>query len=224
MQRAYRRNSLVLFLCLFLFGCKAELVQNIEPKEAARMVSILSESGLTVYQKLQANGNWALSVDENQLLSAMTVLDQYRLTPIKNAADKEEKSIFPTPDEEKRFSEKKKSKLIEDTLRSLPSVLDARVLLTPPHSASVVIFAKPSFSVSEDEIKALVSGASGIPLSGIHSLLKKDAIPKIANISSGDEMSNPQNKIKWFIQIIVSIFLISIGVTLYKNKVKTNKF
>jgi type III secretory pathway lipoprotein EscJ len=216
MQRFYRLTFHIILI--FLVGCKVDLVQNVEPKEAARMVSILSEAGVEVFQKLQANGNWSLSVKQEALLPAMTILDQYRLTPLKKEVAKDEKSLFPTPDEERRYSEKKRAQSIEETLRSLPLVLDARVLLTPPTSASIVVFAKPNFSVTENELKDIVSGASGITTGGIHVLLRKDPIEKIAISNSTSNVVN-----SWYsyaqkaLLMLLGCILIYIGVKTLKN-------
>ena len=216
MQRFYR--VIILLIIIFLTGCRADLVQNVEPKEAARMVSILSEAGVEVFQKLQANGNWSLSVNQEALLPAMTILDQYRLTPLKKEIAKEEKSLFPTPEEERRFSEKKRAQSIEDTLRSLPSVLDARVLLTPPSSASVVVFAKPNFSVTEKELKEIVSGACGIAIGGINVLLRKDPIQKISmTLSTSSVVNNWYFFIQKILLIVSGGALIFIGIKTLKK-------
>lgn len=221
------KRVMIIIALICLTGCKREIFSDIAPREATRAATILTAAGILLDQKLKTNGNWSISVEDSQLTSAMQVLDQYRLTP-QIEEKPEEKSLFPTLEEEKRFSIKKLTLHLEETIKSLPGVLDARVLLSQidepepfekqklqrQQSASIVVFATPIFSVTDEDIRGLVSGASGVLSEQIHVILKKDPIQKIVSNETHKEILTNTNfiteKLKFNIFKVLPIIILTI--------------
>jgi type III secretory pathway lipoprotein EscJ len=176
-----------------LLGCRQELARDVTVKDANRIVLLLSDAGIPVSQEQQGASQIRLLVEADYQMSARKIVSQYRLLPDKSSSDDSRDSLFPSAESERRIQERSLIRNIEDTLKSFGGVLDVRLFLnsSDPHtvmseftgsqgatksSASVVLQCARTCAVTQDEIKKLVSGASGITINTIEVIIKNEDI------------------------------------------------
>ena len=196
--RIPRKKSILYILLLIFLGCNQELSRDLAPRDAGRIVSILNQLGVTCSQQMQSNGLVTLLVSTEEKVKAIKVIDTYRLLPQKKKVG-EASGFFPSPEADRKKMQGELIEQIEDAIRSFQGVLDARIFLQGVHepsnteerllsspllaagtevrpSASVIVFSMATIagSITAEEIKRMVAGATGIALESIHVLFKQE--------------------------------------------------
>ena len=182
------RNFIVPFtlvLLLLITSCgRIELYQSLTEEEANEMLVLLTENGIKATKKkvvLQNETTYAIDVREADMAEARALLVQHNLPRRKElglTGVYKEKGLIPTPDEQKaRFLLALKGEII-NSLRRIPQVIDADVVLNIPTkdefasadaqklqrpTASVVVKIKPDATnldaSSEPKIQQFVANA-----------------------------------------------------------------
>ena len=172
-------------LAFFLFGCKEEIVHNLREAEVNKLITRLYEVQIESEKVKQADGNWALAVNESDAMRAISFLNDTRLVRPKGQSRTQSSSVVSSREDQRFQYERALSTEIERTLSTLDGVLEARVHLNLPPtdpifgqpvrgiagSASVLLVTEEQMSLERNAIAALVSGASGVDVQSISVLL-----------------------------------------------------
>jgi len=142
------------------------------------VVSSLARAQIDGKKTEQDDGKWAIAVNQLDAFKAISILNDNRLIATVSESDASvttTSGLLPTREEERLVRQKRTSRDLERTLRSLPGVLDARVHLNlpqrdpyltrdnPEHSSgSVLLVIDKSFDVTDQSVIGLVAGASGV--------------------------------------------------------------
>lgn len=184
-----RRNSLkrvaLIAGSVMLMGCQEQILHDLTEYEANKVVGRLSESDISPSKVLQADGRWAVSVSKQKVVKALAVVDSSRILATRlNAPTASTKSgLIPNRHEQWYLYVQSIAQSLEQSLRAIPGVLEARVHLNMPESdpligksrdqvgsGSVLLLISRDFETKDEEIAALVSGAAGMPSSSIRVL------------------------------------------------------
>jgi type III secretion protein J len=182
---AKRVSCLVLVALVFLASCnRIELYQNLSEDDANEILVLLSENGIKAVKKKTIRQNevsYSIAVRDDDMARARGLLVSHNLPRRKElglTGVYKEKGLIPTPDEQKaRYLLAIKGEII-NSLRRLPQVIDADVVLNVPTkdefasaesrhlqrpTASVVIRAKPDPSglqtITEAKVQQFVANA-----------------------------------------------------------------
>jgi type III secretory pathway lipoprotein EscJ len=161
---------------LFLTGCQEQIVHDLSERDANRVISHLSEARLHPRKVQQPDGRWAISVARDEVVPALGYLDSRRVLVTRDSTAVASKgTIIPSREEQWFRYERSMAHSIEESLSTLPGVLEARVHLNLPDedplfgdgtqrggSGSVLLVVDARFSAGEGEVAAVVSGAAGI--------------------------------------------------------------
>ena len=207
------RIQLIAVFCLALFALSAcgriELYQNLGEEEANEMLVLLSENGIRPNKKkvtVQNETSYTIEVREAEMVKARSLLLQHNLPRRKElglTGVYKEKGLIPTPDEQKaRFLLALKGEII-NSLRRIPQLIDADVVLNVPTrnefaspeeqkfqrpTASVVVKIKPDAAgleaVSEPRIQQFVANA-------VEGMNPRDVTVIISYLQSSDAPLRP---------------------------------
>lgn len=161
---------------LFLTACQEQIVHDLSERDANRVISHLSEARLHPRKVQQPDGRWAISVARDEMVPALGYLDTRRVLVTRDSPAVASKGTFIPSREEQWFRyERSMAHSIEESLSTLPGVLEARVHLNLPDedplfgdgaqgrgSGSVLLVVDARFSAGEGEVAAVVSGAAGL--------------------------------------------------------------
>lgn len=194
-------RRLFLFCVLLLAACREQIVHDLAENEANRLLTKLSQFEVLAEKEKQADGRWALAVDEKDVVRAINHLNDTRL--LRDSPDNynEQSSIISSREDQKFRYERSLSREIETTLSSIEGVLEARVHLNMPPtdplfgnpinnvkgSASVLLVASDDFQTNSKDVAGLVAGASGIEAALIQVIINKS----IATPSDFQKPSKP---------------------------------
>ena len=171
-----------MLLGLALSGCQEQILHDLSETEANRVVSRLYSAQINAEKVVQADGRWAVSVEREGVVAALTYLDSARVLSNRQAPSngKSHSSLVPSREEQWFQYESSIAAAIESTLMTLPGVFEARVHLNLPQtdpllgarsagvgSGSVLLVADSQCSIGEGEIAALVGGAAGVPAGNV---------------------------------------------------------
>lgn len=175
---------------LVLVGCREEIVHNLSEHEANRLRAALHVEGIESEKVRQPDGNWALAVDENETLLSLQLLESRRLLRGRSDGEAPQSHLFMSRREREVLQLKDMALQIEETLTSVPGVLEARVHLyreerdvfqraqhNPPISASVFVLIAPDKLLVVDEVRDLVSGATGSTRDRVSVMLRYGETP-----------------------------------------------
>ncbi len=165
-------------------------MHDLSEREANKVVSHLSAAHLEASKVLQADGRWAIAVDRDQMVLALSHLDTQRvLAPRGGDSLVSKSSMIPSREEQRFRYERALAASIEDSLSAIPGVLEPRVHINVPDedplfpsqdlrlgSGAVLLVVDESFKASDGEISALISGAAGISRESVR-VLKSVAPP-----------------------------------------------
>ena len=164
-------------LSIVLIGCREAVMHNLSETDANRLLTTLHSIEIDSKKVRQPDGKWLVEVPKTQALQAIRHLEQSRLFRDIRPQQPGKSSMITSREEQRAESVRVLSREIETTLTSIDGVLEARVHLQLPArdpffgekilgggegSASVLLAAGKDFSLTRDEIQALVSGAAGI--------------------------------------------------------------
>jgi type III secretion protein J len=178
-----RLACLTIVLLCGLVGCRAELVQGVDEREANAIVLALDEAGIGAWKERSA-GAYRIEVSGSDVAPALHVLETRGL-PHQPQASLEssfgEGSLIATPDEERARLMSALSGELSRTLGGMPGVVDARVHLAlparpasldaPPQAptASILLRVRPGAAIDEASTRELVAHAvESLALSDIH--------------------------------------------------------
>lgn len=196
-----RKSKLLLsfFIALLLAACKEAVVHNLSEGDANRVVTVLARENVVAEKRVEGS-NWSVFVDSNKFLRALEVLEVSRIFARSTPQESRSSSFVRSKEEIQREIERDIALGLEETILRLPGVLDARVHLfvfsenrleVKSHSsritASVLLVVDSNYSVKEGEIRALVSGASGIGADNVTIVTSMSDRPKVAEVSQKGE-------------------------------------
>jgi type III secretion protein J len=208
-------------------GCDEQIIHDLSERDANRIMSHLSASHLEADKVPQADGRWAISVARADMVPALRHLDAQRLLISRDSAalSSSRGSIVPSREEQWFRYERSVSLSIEESIKALPGVLDARVHVNIPDqdplfgsrenkkgSGSVLVVVDDRFKSSEDDIAALVGGAAGLSRDVVRVLRSSSEGVNLPPVSrqdppSGDASSVLLKAFSWWPHVIGSIAL-----------------
>lgn len=167
------RSALFAFVFV-LVGCREQILHDLDEGHANKLQLILLQSGISV-EKVRTGKNWALSVEESEVPRALSVLERRRMMKGNTSrVIQPEAGLLQSSEEKSRAYEQLIAKQTEQTLETIPGVLEARMHLhkenvtlvqrgsSQGNSASVLLVIEPDTQLNLAEIKTLVAGAVGI--------------------------------------------------------------
>ena len=170
-------QKLLLLSLLVFLGCREQIVHNLSEPEANRLLTRLHQGQIEATKVTGPDGSWALEVDKNNTIAALTLLEQSRIFQRSSSKANDDQSFLASREDQHYRLERALGAEIETTLNALDQVLEARVHLKLPQSelifnqptaassegsASVLVIAPASTTLTEDQIRGLVAGASGV--------------------------------------------------------------
>lgn len=190
MLRKWRFYGIAL-LCIFMLGCRQDLVHDLGDHDATRIATQLQEKNVSCERIRQSDGKWTIRVHEKEIMSALQILSQSRAFREKREI-REESSVLPSEFEQRFRYERSLSSSLEDSLLTLNGVQEARVHLqmgkdnaapllgeikNSSGTASVLLITSTESGVTIDEVSQLVSGGSGISRDKISVVVKHEEVP-----------------------------------------------
>jgi type III secretion protein J len=171
MTKSGLRLLALFFCCLTTLGCQEALIKGLAENRAQKMFLTLLHYGIDAKRVIEKEGTWTLKVDSQEVPTAYQILKQNFLLEAKTNINDPKLNLLAATDERIRYQQRQLEAELEDTLSSIPGVLDARVHIAPEYkkqteqqrsSASIVLFIKQEFNVGTNQIKKLVSGATSL--------------------------------------------------------------
>ena len=194
------RTAAFLGAVLVTTACKEQILHNLNEAEANRYLTGLHDARIVAEKVKQADGHWALAVEQSDAVQAIKALEDRRLFRGEGAVPQKSSVISSREDQRFRF-ERALAREVENTLASIDGVLEARVHLNMPPtdplfgtplknavgSASVLLVVRADFGLPSDEIAQLVSGASGIERKAVSVLVNRAQRPteEAVNVPAG---------------------------------------
>lgn len=171
-------HLIVFFIILLFSGCKEKILHNLSENDANRVIYVLAKENLTA-TKVSDGANWLIEIEQENMIKALEIIEQNRMINqmLERAKrDTERVSNFiQTKEEIQRRIEERISSNLEDTLLRFPGVLEAKVHLTAlsesridlrqakdSKSASALLVVDIDYQSQDEQIKNLISGASGV--------------------------------------------------------------
>lgn len=167
-----RFRLLVLLFCSFTtLGCQEALIKGLAENRAQKMFLTLLQYGIDAQRVIEKEGTWTLQVDSQEVPAAYQILKQNFLLETNTNTKDPKLNLLAATDERIRYQQRQLEEELEDTLSSIPGILDARVHIAPEYhnqtkrkrsSASIVLFIRQELSIEPSQIKKLVSGATSL--------------------------------------------------------------
>jgi len=170
-------SILAVLLLGAISGCSVDLVHELPERQANQVVVLLRGSGIVADKKLEQRGVgtrqslYVVTVPPADETRALGLLGQLGL-PTQTAGPTEKSSkLLPLPEERRAEAAAELSRSIENTLESLPEVLEARVHLALPEpeplqplgalrpTSSVLLRLKAPLLASSKDLAELVAKA-----------------------------------------------------------------
>jgi flagellar M-ring protein FliF len=180
------RTVMIGALAFGLIGCEETVIHQLNEREANQVITHLADVSIVSRKVRQADGTWAIQVDEADHIGALKALSAARM--LRNVEPREERgnSLLVGREEQRFRHERALSAEIERTLSSVPLVLESRVHLNLPAvdplfgqrlertqgSASVLLLSRGE-GIDPKQIAAVVSGASGIPAESVAVMIQR---------------------------------------------------
>jgi type III secretory pathway lipoprotein EscJ len=173
-----------------LVGCDEQILHDLTEQEANKVLSRLHVGSLSAEKVLQSDGRWAIAVDENKVIPALTFLDSNRVLAARtsNLPVSSKGGIVPSREEQWFRYERSIAVSIEESLSTIRGVLEVRVHVNLPEkdplfgtsskesgSGSVLLVVDERYEASKKDVAHLVSGAAGIPPERISVLQSRHA-------------------------------------------------
>ncbi len=207
---AIKAACLLLAVSVLLSACgRIELYQNLQEEDANEILVLLSENGIKATKRKEVRQNetfYAIEVREADMVRARSLLLSHNLPRRKElglTGVYKEKGLIPTPDEQKaRYLLALKGEII-NSLRRIPQVIDADVVLNVPvkdefasadaqheqrPTASAVVRVKPDPSglnaVTEAKIQQFVANS-------VEGMNPRDVAVMISYLPSDEKVLRP---------------------------------
>ena len=227
---------MIVLLVVLLAGCQEQIVHDLSEREANTVISQLSAAHLDARKVQQPDGRWAISVDQDEMIEALSFIETRRvLTPREPRSPSSKGGMIPSREEQWFRYERSVAASIEESLSALPGVLDARVHVNLPDddplfgdsarkggSGSVLLVVDRRFVTGRDEVAALVSGAAGLSRDVVRVLTSEAVEPHppegdgapVAIASAAPQPLEPQ--VPWFfLSWMVGASALVVGVVVY---------
>jgi type III secretory pathway lipoprotein EscJ len=183
-----RRLLLGLLFCAALAGCKEEILHGLSEWEANRVLTRLHFVQIQAEKVSEPDGRWAIAVPSESMIAAMQQLEATRVLRARANAEDSAPSFLSSRELNRFHHERLLSREIEQSVLSMPGILDVRVHINLPESdalvlktrkaedgaASALLIAAPDAVIQEAQIANLVSGASGISAQAVHVVVQRD--------------------------------------------------
>ena len=173
-----KRNSNLFFFLLFLLafsGCEETILHDLDELRANQVLVVLSRVGISA-EKKREGALWNVEVNSSEISLALSTLEESRVLKRELSRFAEKSSgLMPSREERTYLAERQLAWNLEGTLEQLPEVLEARVHLyleNKDHfslepqkhsdSASVLLVYSGANPPMPEEIREIVSGASGV--------------------------------------------------------------
>lgn len=168
------RHCIFLFLTVLLSACSQQLLGSLDEDAANKVISALRIEGVAAEKSVVGDGQWRVTVAQDEFAQAVQILDRRNLPPrpfegLGRTFRKE--SLVSTPTEERARLIYAMSQELERSLREMDGVVVARVHpVIPPHdplnpkrvssTASVLIKYRVGSDLvgRESMVRALVAG------------------------------------------------------------------
>ncbi len=186
-----KMRALLICLLLLLCSCTERIVSSVNELKANKIIIALHKYGIKA-EKVKDGTNWAIEVPKAKSTRALEILALSRF--LNSEPEPETSSGFvQTKKELNHFLERKLARSIEQTLIRMPHVMEARVHINnysksefgkkqEKQTASVLVVVDEEDSIKEENIKNIVSGASGLSREGVMVVAVKEQEPKSLNI------------------------------------------
>ena len=177
---------LLSWLLLALTGCEEAILHDLDELQANQVRVVLAGNGIQALKKREG-ASWTVSVAEADVVHALAVLAGSR-TVKREARNAPEgmKSLVPGREERVYVLERQVAWNLEQTLERFPGALEARVHLAldssdgfdsrerpPSRSASVLLLTSANAAISDEKVREIVSGASGVDKGRIAVVLQR---------------------------------------------------
>jgi len=185
LRGSWRQCALVvLFACS---ACDETIVHDLSEVQANRVLVALAHQGVSA-EKVREVSSWSIAVPSSSATTALTVLEAHRtLKDLAVTSRSESGSLIQSREERMHRVEREVSQSLEQTLETIPAVLEARVHLNlnaaqqlsflsekPHQSASVLLVARSGAAIDRAQVQRLVSGAAGINEESVSVVISED--------------------------------------------------
>jgi len=182
-----------ILLIMFLFtSCKQKIINDLSEQQSILIYSFLTENGFDISKKYNSN-SWSLYVDKDQVSKALLLINNHRFLKNKDREWNFKSSLFSNNLINNLSYERTLSSEIEKTFLSTVGVIDVRLHIyyhdyenfqkninnLESSNASILLKINNLFLLTEEDIKLLIHGATGVPLSNISVVISKLVQEKI---------------------------------------------
>jgi type III secretory pathway lipoprotein EscJ len=182
-NRLFFYRALMLWTLLALASCRETILNELNEAQANQVWLALSKKEISA-TKRKSGVSWNILVDENEAVKALQILQDYKLPRgVWSQEIEEGSSLIATKEERLIIRERHLAKSLEASLLSLPGIDDAHVHISllasderSKSSASALVVSENSTVVQPQQLRELISGATGIQLEYI-SIALVDAKP-----------------------------------------------
>jgi len=167
----YKTALLGLLIVLIPAGCTSTVRENLDREEARTQVLLLEEYGIrarSVQSGRTSKSGWTVEVPSSREKQARSILASLKM-PVSSSRPHQDKQagsiLFPEPGEKRMFRERHLSSQIEETLQSIPGVLDAKVHINLPETDKGLFYDQPDSGASASASVLLRHVGETAPLS-----------------------------------------------------------
>jgi len=206
-----RRNFYFLIFLFSLCSCGEPILHGLDELRANKVKVALSKGGISS-QKIKDGSTWKIEVAAKSVNSALRILEESRILR-KSLAEKAEtsSSLIRTREERRSQISEQRARALEDTLESLPGVLEAHVHIfldevsslpvvkrKSASSASVLLITAVGREVNTETVVKIISGGTGIQADSISMIVEavkeKEIIPISDELQSASLVSMSKNQ------------------------------
>ncbi len=170
------RFLLVFILTLLFSGCGEAILHDLDELKANQVKVALAKSGISS-QKIRDGNSWRIEVGSKYTNSALRIIDESRILrrTLKRKQSGSSNSLIRTKEERTSQIAEERAYALEETLESLPGVLEAHVHIYSNEklnlslrktknlsSASVLLITEVGRNFNLEMLKKIISGGTGI--------------------------------------------------------------
>ncbi|MEX0596618.1 MAG: hypothetical protein WD512_08965, partial [Candidatus Paceibacterota bacterium] len=170
---------------VLMCSCREKIIHDLTELDANKLLSKFHQAEIESQKEKQADGFWSIAVSERQVIPAIQLIEDYRFFK-KPQPEYLKSKLLSSEQELKLLYERSLAQELEATLQSLAGVLEAHVHLNINHdrglwsnlkiansnsSASILLIVSGQFSLMEQEVSHIISGAAGIKNEQINTVI-----------------------------------------------------
>lgn len=184
---ALRRVTVTLAL-LLATGCREALLHELDETRANALILLLEKHGVEA-AKERSGALWNVMVSTSDRHRALTVLDHYRIGRGETAPGDSGGGLLQTREERELGLLARIASRLEETVRHIPGVLEARIELAPlqsragaelsgarPGRVGALVVAEPSAHVDESSLRSLIAAATGVSPGDVSVVFVQEAL------------------------------------------------